>query len=115
MSIVLIVLGVLVYLVGMVCAIIILVSAFKESVAQGFLTLCVPFYVFYYAFARFKSEKKGLVIAGWLGGAILGTILFFAGSAMAAKGAIDSQGGLDGMMQKIQEEAEKQRQQQENP
>ena len=111
MSTVLIVLGVLVYLVGMVCAIVILVSAFKESVAQGFLTLCVPFYVFYYAFARFKSEKKGLVIAGWLGGGILGAILFFAGGAMTAKVVIDSQGGLDSMMQKTQEA---ERQQQEN-
>ncbi len=107
MSMVLIVLGVLVWLLGAICAIIILVHAFKESIAQGFLTLCVPFYVFYYAFARFKSEKKGLILAGWLGGVILGAILFFVGSALAAKDVADSQGGFGNMIQKAREEAER--------
>ena len=112
MSMVLIALGVLVWLLCTICAIIILVHAFKESIAQGLLTLFVPFYVFYYAFARFKSEKKGLVLAGWLGGGILGVILFVAGGALVAKDTIDSHGGLEGFMNKVQEGAE--RQQQEN-
>ena len=107
MSMVLIVLGVLVGLLGMICAVIILVHAFKESVAQGFLTLCVPFYVFYYAFAKFKSEKKGLILAGWLGGFILGAILCVVGSAIAAKGEFDKQGGFGNMMRKAQEETER--------
>ncbi len=107
MSMVLIVLGVLVLLLGTVCAIVILVHAFKESIAQGFLSLCVPFYVLYYAFARFKSKKKGLVLAGWLGGFILSAILFFAAGALAVKGEIDKQGGFGNMMQKAREEAER--------
>jgi hypothetical protein len=64
--------------------IIILVAAFKESVGQGFLCLCIPFYVFYFAFAKYESEKKGLVIAVWLGGTvvnIIGALITMAGAA----------------------------------
>jgi len=111
MSMVLMILGVLVWLAGMVCWIVILVHAFKASIAQGFLTLCVPLYVFYYAFAKFKSEKKGLILAGLLGGLILGDILFLAGFLMKAKDVVDNgQSGLNSIMRKVQEEVEKQEQ-----
>ncbi len=65
-------------------AIIILVAAFKESVGQGFMCLCIPFYIFYFAFAKYESEKKGLVITIWLGGIvvqIIGTLITMAGAA----------------------------------
>ncbi len=45
-------------LVSFVCFIIILIAAFQEEVVQGILCLCVPCYVFYYAFARFEHEQK---------------------------------------------------------
>ena len=63
-------------LVGLVCSIIILIHAFKASVGQGFLCLCIPFYVLYYAFARFEHPKKNLIIGVWLGSFILGGALY---------------------------------------
>jgi hypothetical protein len=66
----------LLYLVGLVCSIIILIHAFKASVGQGLLCLCVPFYVLYYAFARFEHPKKNLILGAWLGSFILGGVLY---------------------------------------
>ena len=77
-------------LAGFVGGIIILVGAFRESVGQGLLCLCIPFYILYFAFAKFESEKKGLIIAIWLGGSIIGNIL----QVMAASAAIGAAGGL---------------------
>ncbi len=75
-------------LASLVGGIIILVAAFKESVGQGFLSLCVPFYVFYFAFAKYESDKKSIVIAVWLGGVvvqIIGTLIAIsAGAGMTA-------------------------------
>jgi hypothetical protein len=36
--------------------ILVLIAAFKDSIGQGFLTLCLPFYVFYFVFARCDSS-----------------------------------------------------------
>lgn len=61
---------------------IIMVAAFQKSVGQGFLCLCAPFYVFYFAFAKYESKKKSLVIAIWLGGTvvnIIGVLISMAG------------------------------------
>ena len=55
--------------------IIILIAAFQEDVVQGLLSLCVPFYILYYMFAKFEHEKKGLIIAGALLGSIIGNVL----------------------------------------
>lgn len=63
-------------LVGFVCALIILIHAFKASVGQGFLCLCIPFYILYYAFARFDHPKKNLIITVWLVCLVLGGALY---------------------------------------
>jgi len=68
---------------SLVGGIILLIAAFKESVGQGFLCLCIPFYILYFAFAKYESEKKSLVLAIWLGG----TVISWIGQAMAAMGA----------------------------
>ena len=75
----------LLYVVGLVCGIIILIHAFKASVGQGLLCLCLPFYILYYAFARFQHPKKNLILAAWLGCFIIGGALYSAsmGSALA--------------------------------
>jgi hypothetical protein len=63
-------------LVGIVCAIIILIHAFKNGGAlQGILCLCVPFYILYYMFAKFEHPKKNLIIAGYFGGFIIAVVL----------------------------------------
>ncbi len=56
----------------------------KGGVLQGFLSLCIPFYIIYYAFARFEHpKKKNLIVLGYLVGAILaGVFLSMAGVYM---------------------------------
>lgn len=71
-------LGLVFSLVAFVCAIIVLIHAFKNGGAlQGILCLCVPFYIWYYMFAKFEHEKKNLIIGGYFGGFIIGMVLQF--------------------------------------
>jgi hypothetical protein len=71
-------------LVAFVCTIIILVHAFsKGGVAQGLLSLFIPFYIFYYAFARFEHEKRGMILAVWIGAFILQVCLVVFGVGTA--------------------------------
>jgi len=65
-------------LVTLVCGIFILINAFKQSVGIGFCCLCIPFVIIWFAFARFKHEKKTLIVAGFLGSWILSLILMMA-------------------------------------
>ncbi len=69
------ILAIILYLACFACSIIILIHAFKASVGQGFLCLCVPFYILYYAFARFEHEKKNLILGVWLGSGIVAAVL----------------------------------------
>lgn len=65
-------------LVAFVCAIIVLIHAFKNGGAlQGILCLCVPFYIIYYMFAKFQHEKKSLIIAGYFAGIIIALVIQF--------------------------------------
>lgn len=65
-------------LVAFVCAIIVLIHAFKNGGAlQGILCLCVPFYIIYYMFAKFEHEKKNLIIGGYFGGIIVALVIQF--------------------------------------
>ena len=68
-------LGLIGILVSFVSAIIILIAAFKTSVGQGFLCLCIPVYILYFAFAKYKSSRKGLVLSLWIGGPIFAVIM----------------------------------------
>lgn len=70
-------------LVSLVCAIIILVHAFsKGGVLQGILCLCIPFYILYYAFAKFEHPKKNMILGIWLGAIILQFVFIMMGGAM---------------------------------
>lgn len=60
--------------------IMLLIAAFKKSIGTGFLTLCVPFYVLYFAFKQYQSPKKKIVLIIWLGG----TILYILGGVLQA-------------------------------
>lgn len=77
------ILGLVCAIVSLVCVIIILIAAFKEGAGTGILCLCVPFYILYFAFARFEHPQKGLIIAGWIVGGIIGNVL----STLAGAGA----------------------------
>ena len=78
--------GLILVLASAVCSIIILIAAFKENVTTGLLSLCIPFYILYFAFARFESDKKGLIIAIWLGGGIIGNIIRVVAAAQTIAG-----------------------------
>ena len=69
-------------LIGFVGAIWLLVEAFKVSPAEGILTLCVPCYAFYFAFAKLDSPNKNTILGMWLGGGIASIICNMAAAAM---------------------------------
>ena len=52
------------WLVSLVCAIFIYIHAFQRSVGTGFMVLCIPCYIFYYAFSQFEHPRKGLIVGG---------------------------------------------------
>jgi len=83
MATALLALGGICSLISFVGAIIILISAFKESRGQGFLCLCVPFYILYFAFAKFQHEKKNMILGAWLGGTVLNLVFQGLAGAMA--------------------------------
>ena len=84
----LIYIGYLFFLIYFVAYIVILIHAFKASVGQGFLCLCILPYAIYYAFAKYQSSKKGLILGMFLGGMILGGILYGIGMGQVASSAM---------------------------
>ncbi|MBN80679.1 MAG: hypothetical protein CMJ70_11120 [Planctomycetaceae bacterium] len=83
MAIIFLLLAMVLGLASFVCGIIILINAFQQDVTKGFLCLCIPFYVLYFAFALFDHEKKGLVLGLWLGGSIGASVLQVMAGAFA--------------------------------
>ncbi len=58
-------------LASLVGSIFILIHAFQRSVGTGFMVLCIPCYIFYYAFTQFEHPKKQMILGVWLGGVAL--------------------------------------------
>jgi hypothetical protein len=56
---------------GLACAAMVLIHAFRRSVGTGFMVLCIPCYILYYAFSQFEHGRKSLIIAGLVGGLTL--------------------------------------------
>lgn len=52
--------------VGYGAALFMVVAAFRESRWQGLFCLVVPFYVVYFALARFEHPHKRVVVGVWL-------------------------------------------------
>lgn len=71
------VLALLVGVVQLACALFIYVHAFRRSVGTGFIVLCIPFYIFYYAFSQFEHARKSLIVSGLCASTPL-TVVFFA-------------------------------------
>ncbi len=65
------VLGLLFSALGFICAALIFVHAFQRSVGTGFMVLCIPCYILYYAFSQFEHQRKNLIIAALAGGLVL--------------------------------------------
>lgn len=81
---VLVLLGLALHLVATLCFVLVLAHAFTRSVGTGFMVLCIPFYTVVYGFSQFEHRRKGLVLAGWMGGLVLGVVCRVAGLALAA-------------------------------
>lgn len=84
MGMVLMGLGALLFLVAFVCQIVVIIQAFKVNATTGILSLCIPIYGLYFAFAKMQHAKKGMIIGGWLGGVILGSVFYGISAAMMA-------------------------------
>ncbi len=54
-----------------VCAVFLLVHAFRRSLGTGMMVLLVPCYLPVYAFSQFEHPRKNLIIAGFFGGTVL--------------------------------------------
>lgn len=85
------ILGLLFSLVSFGASILILIHAFKASVGQGFMCLCIPCYILYYGFTQFQHEKKNLILGAWLGCSIIGGGLQGAGASMQAQEMMEQQ------------------------
>jgi hypothetical protein len=59
-------------------SILVLVAAFRDSVATGFMTMCIPFYVFYFVFKVNDNDTLkvliGFNILIYLGSMVLGMV-----------------------------------------
>jgi len=55
----------------LVCAVFLLVHAFRRSLGTGMMVLLVPCYLPVYAFSQFEHPRKNLIIAGFFGGTVL--------------------------------------------
>lgn len=67
--------GLLLILLSVVCFSFVLMHAFHRSVGTGFMVLCIPCYNLYYGFSQFEHARKGWILAGWIGGFVLGVVL----------------------------------------
>jgi len=56
------------------CWALVLIHAFRRSLGTGFMVLCLPLYYLYYAFSQFEHRQKGLIIAGSIGGMVVGLV-----------------------------------------
>jgi len=68
-------LGLVLQVLAVVCFALVLRHAFQRSVGTGFMVLLIPVYNVVYGFRQFEHPRKGLVLAGWLGGFVAGAVL----------------------------------------
>ena len=70
------------YAASLIGGIMLLVTAFKQDVTKGLLSMFVPFYIFYFVFTNWEDCKKGFLV--WVGSIVLiigGGIMAVAGGA----------------------------------
>lgn len=80
----LVVLGLVLNVLAAACLVPVLVFAFRRSVGTGFMVLCLPVYTLYFAFGQFEHRFKGALLAGAVGGFVLGVTLRAVGLALGA-------------------------------
>ena len=82
---VILVLGTLCALLCVLCALPILIHAFRRSVGTGMMVLLIPCFIVFYAFAQFEHRRKGLLVAGWLSLFVLASVLNAIGTQAAIR------------------------------
>lgn len=75
MHVFLLILAAVTFLGSAVCTLIIAIDAFQYEWWAGLLTLLTP-YLIYYALFEFEHDRKGLIVAGSLGGILLAALFF---------------------------------------
>ncbi|MDQ3265904.1 MAG: hypothetical protein M3Y59_19995 [Myxococcota bacterium] len=70
----LLVVGTLLALISLACALPILIHAFRRSLGTGVMVLCIPCFIAFYAFAQFEHRYKGALVAGWIGAFVLASV-----------------------------------------
>lgn len=68
------------------CFLVVVVHAFRRSVGTGVMVLLIPPYHFVYGFSQFEHRFKGPILAGWMGGLVLGLVLRAVALSVAAHG-----------------------------
>ena len=79
-------------LLGLACALVILVHAFRRSLGTGVMVLLIPAYIVVYAFSQFEHRRKGLLVAGLLSCSVLASVLY----GVAAQGVLAARGPVHG-------------------
>jgi translocator protein len=69
-------------LVAVVCWVLVLAHAFQRSLGTGVMVLLIPFYNVVYSFTQFEHRRKGLVLAGAIGGLVLAIVLRVVGTGL---------------------------------
>jgi benzodiazapine receptor len=64
----------------LVCAIFLLVHAFRRSLGTGMMVLLVPCYLLVYAFSQFEHPRKNLILAGFFGSTLLAAVFLGLGA-----------------------------------
>ncbi len=62
-------------LAALICALLVLRHAFRQSIGTGVMALMIPFFVVYYAFAHFEHRQKGPILAGFFGASVAAIVL----------------------------------------
>ena len=74
-SVTLAILGLVVQFLAVTCFVFVLLHAFQRSVGTGFMVLLIPIVSIVYGFGQFEHRRKGLILAGWLGGFVVAVVL----------------------------------------
>jgi uncharacterized membrane protein YphA (DoxX/SURF4 family) len=73
-------LAILFGLIALVCAVTLLIHAFRRSVGTGVMVLLIPCYVLFYAFSQFEHPRKGLIVAGFMASTVLAAVFLGLGA-----------------------------------
>lgn len=68
------------YAAALIGSIMLLVTAFKQDVTKGLLSMFVPFYIFYFVFTNWEDCKKGFLVC------VGSIVLVIGGGIMAVAG-----------------------------